>query len=263
MPQKPKTPVQPTGYPYPIAPIAYLKNKALKHPNTPAVLEFFRIEALLRSEKVIEKYKTLTAKKDMKESEVAPQCGLPGDGAWYGVHHAYLLEKDPIMLANVGDQPNDQYGIHDLQVDLLEAHLLKGYGGSKWNLEYQMRQKDSPFLWVRLDSRHGPNTIWKKLEELLEKKRKQRSTESDTYPKAKPLQSPIQDIKAWIDYFRCYDLLHGDGKSYKEIAFEVYKDAPIQRKTDHVQKAVKRVSTLIQKAESNNWPPPSGFLKKS
>jgi len=265
MPQKPKTPVQPTGYPYPIAPIAYLKDKVLKHPNTPAVLEFFRIEALLRSKKVIEKYKTLTAKKDMKESEVARVCGLPGNGVWQGVHHAYLLENDPIMLANVGEQPNDQYGIHDLQDDLfLVGNFPNVLSGSiMWELERQMRQKDSPFLWVRLDSRHGPNTIWKRLKKLLEKKQKPQSTESDSYPKALSLQSPIQDIKAWIDYFRCYDLRHCDGKSYKEIAFEVYKNAPIQRKTDHVQKAVDRVTTLIQYAESNNWPPHSGFLQKS
>jgi len=261
MPRKPKTSAQPTGYPYRIKPIAYLKDKELKHPNTLGVIEFFKIEALLRSEWVMEKYRSLKAQKDMKEMDVALQCGLPGDGVWHGVHHVYLLKREPFMAAGFGEQPNDQFGIHDLQEDLVEGNPIKGFGGSMWKLEYQMRQKESPFLWVRLDSRHGPNTIWKRLKELLEKKHKQQSTEGDSYPQTSSLQSPIQDIKAWIDYFRCYDLLHCDGKSYKEIAFEVYKDAPIQRKTDHVQKAVNRVTKLIRYAESDQWPPPSGFLK--
>ena len=263
MPRKPKTSAQPTGYPYRIKPIAYLKDKELKHPNTPGVIEFFKIEALLRSEWVMEKYRSLKAQKDMKEMDVALQCGLPGDGVWHGVHHVYLLKREPFMAAGFGEQPNDQFGIHDLKLHLFNANPTGvGFGGSiMWNLEYQMRQKDSPYLWLRLDSRHGPNTIWKRLKELLEKKHKQQSTEGDSYPKPLPPQSPIQEIKAWIDYFRCYDLHHCERKSFQDIADDVYKDAPILRKANLAQKAVTRVTTLIQYAESNTWPPPSGFLK--
>lgn len=62
-------------------------------------------------------------------------------------------------------------------------------------------------------------------------------------------------MKAWLDYFRCYDLRQL-GKTFGQVALQVYGESD---KRENAEKAYDRVSKLIEYAERKEWPPPSGF----
>lgn len=262
MSPKPKTSVKPTHYPYTILSYEYLKNKELKIPSSNDVLEFLRIEALLRSKSLMELYEATFGSKPTKNDEaiVIEQGIIFGWGILKGEHHSLLLKAHPEFEDQITGQPYGRFGINDLQLSLLEQ-APSGQGEVMNWIQDGMIDPNSPYLWLQIDSRSSPSPMCEKLKKMVRAKLNTYNLKQAALPKSSSTKTINLDPYTWIDYFRCYDLLHCDGKSYKEIAFEVYKDAPIQRKTDHVQKAVKRVSTLIQKAESNNWPPPSGFLK--
>ena len=73
-------------------------------------------------------------------------------------------------------------------------------------------------------------------------------------PRYASRRSPIRDLKAWLLYLKCYDLLHLKALSYGKIAQKVY-DKGGDKAYEQAERACNRVEQLIHATESHNWPP--------
>jgi len=250
----------------------------------PLALEFFRIEALLRSETIMNKYEN--------DPTCEEECPLDFQ---YDVEFGWkILQGAHAILLLQDDKPHAYLaqGIWDLShwASEKEKEITQFFEdqkkqesplGDEWKrfgryvylsnlLMGKLRKKENPEdrreLFLEIDLVNKPETIIKGLRPLIKKAHQdliESRRRSGIYVNSRKKSPPTLQVKTWLDYFRCYDLRQCTEKSFSVIAKEVYNDTPIQRKTDQVQKAVKRVTTLIQNAESNNWPPSSGFLKQS
>ena len=76
------------------------------------------------------------------------------------------------------------------------------------------------------------------------------------------LQDRFDDIPAWINYFKCYDLWWSSGGSlsHGQIATTVYGNS---KSHDRVKKAVARAKEAIEAAEAHTWPPKDSSHKPS
>lgn len=256
MPPKPE-PARPTHYPYQIRSIEYLKNKEIKDPSSNDVLEFYRIEALLRSKSLIDLHQETFgpgAKKDYRE--IIKNFGILD--RWEilkGSHHSLVLKFYRDVEEQVTGQPYLKWGIHDLQIDLLQESEAN-HQALMESLREQIKEKNSPFLWLEIDSRYPPTTILNKLTQMLKAKKEGYSPRlADSPPELLMIKL---NLITWIDYFRCYDLRRCEQKTFGQIAAKVYGDS--KRYYERAEKAYDRVVKLIRYAESNDWPPPSHFL---
>lgn len=258
MSKKPPNQIKRNSYPYHIPSIEHLKDKELKDPSSNDVWEFFRIEALLRSKGLIDLYQETFgpgAKKDYRE--IIKEYGILD--RWEilkGSHHSLVLKFYRDVEEQVTGQPYLKWGIHDLQIDLLQESEAN-HQALMESLREQMKEKNSPFLWLEIDSRYPPTTILNKLKQMLKAKKEGYSPRlADSPPE---LLIKRLNLITWIDYFRCYDLRRCEQKTFGEIAMKVY-GAP--NKYEVAEHAYKRVIKLIEYAESNNWPPPPNFLNQ-
>ena len=129
----------------------------------------------------------------------------------------------------------------------------------------RIKSQDERWLWLRIDTSYPPHAILKTLEKKLTQRHKKIGPkpqdrivliDSDsTYSIVKPTyESPIRDFKAWIDYFKCYDLRYCDGLTYGQIATRIFGKRNAQL-YGLAKKACKRARRLIVAAEENDWPP--------
>ena len=264
MSPRPKIASTPSPYPYKIPSIAYLKKKELKDSSSKNVLEFLRIEALLRSKDLIKLYRATFGAKPTKNGDaiVIEQGIIFGWGIRKGEHHVLLLKSYLELETQRTGQSQLKSGIHDLQIELLQESAAM-HERVMEGIQERMSDSSSPFLWLEIDVRYTPTSICKKLKEMLKAKLdtynahlKRGASPTHSSPKTTSL-----DPHTWIDYFQCYDIRHCEGKSksFGEIAIKVYGDSEKREVAEH---AYKRVCKLIEYAESNIWPPPSNFLNK-
>ena len=236
--------VMPKQYPYEIPAVKCPKPGEMEGVRPQRLLEFFRIEALLRSPAVMELYKT--GRKDDYARDTLGSTYSVEDG-WdvlNGTHHDYLrpLEPDKFHLAE---------GIDDLgEIAIEEPETLCSWAHDWRTEQEEYRGLPKRTLWLAISTDIPPEAILQKLRPILRKR----------YVPTKP--SPIKGyrgFKTWLDYFKCYDLRHHDRLEYGPVAEKVYgtrRDAKERGKVrDRAEKAVVHVTRLIKAAERNDWPP--------
>ncbi len=274
-----------TSYPYTIPPLPTFFPQALSHHGSWNALEFFRIEALLRSKKVMEVYRR-TYKKYTKTNRTIDALFLDfavmdGWNVLNGSHHK-LISIEPIGIHHLFYTPD--CGIRDLRWviagrpktifepnDYL-VHWLKG-SNDKFLAER--------YLTLRIDTAHPPDRILKALKIELERRHKTEKNVSISKPEVKIMyqrnaegrklknygfsirgcyhptkKSPIRKIQTWLDYFTCYDLRHCQNLTFGDIAKKVYPPGGPKNR-DRAEIAFRRIVKLIKAAETNHWPPPS------
>ena len=215
------------SYPYPIlralAPDPEQHYKL--HPSN--VVEFFRIEALLRSDEVMELYRTR-----MTNSGVSPAIITAYGFDWHvlrGTHHRYLHpESQCVKGASLGRSVGP--GVTDI---------------SGWLGGDEVSGVPSPFcLYLEIDTTIPPKKILDVLKPLLHERHEQSGD-----------SSPRIDVHVWLGYFQCYDHFVCDAWSYGQIGRHVYPEKDQEHATDLAKKAVAGVDDLIQSAVQKQWPP--------
>lgn len=249
-----ETSVEIIQYPYKIPSLEYLKNQELKDTSSADAWEFLRIEALLRSKSLRDLYvDTFGPEAKKNPMDILIEQGILD--RWdilNGSHHVLVLQSHRSVEEQITGQPHLNWGIEDLQIALLQESegnhqtLMEG-------LQEQMKDKNSPFLWLQIDTRYPINTVLEKLEKLI--KAKQELHHTPINKRSKPYS-----VDTWIDYFKCYDLRYCQGLPFGEIGEQVYGTKTKGREIP--TQACHRVQILIRHAESDDWPPPSGFLNK-
>lgn len=239
------SPGPPTSKPYPYRILMPKVDKnALGSVSLWDALEFFRIEALLRSENVQSLYEENATGEILYE-----KYGFTW-GALAGEHHRYLR---PSTM--------EQAGI----VDLRKWETLTPASA----LVCPVRSDPSRFLHLQLDCAVPPTTVIKALQSLLrEHHRNLEVALEDDGPvfglRSPAKRPPIHDVAAWLTYLRCYDLRQCYGLSFGKIAQQVFgkvvkRGAAATRarrsRYDQAERGYKAIKRLIRSAVSGSWPP--------
>lgn len=247
-------------YPYPILPLNP-EPKAYRRLPPEMVNLYFRIEALLRSEKAAHAYRRgrKAFQSFLHEYEI-PCDPLAGE------HHAlmqadYDSEHANDDLARAGFIRNPKTG--SVEDDILDLQIVVQLGPSPWwpkggatELLRALQVPRPRFIHVRLDVSKTPSALIQALRPFLEAKHKQflQSQAQDPIEQwhRQNMKPAFRDVQAWIKYFQCHDLRRRDQLSYGLIARKIYG---AQRARDKAEKAILRVERVIADAVANTWPP--------
>jgi len=281
-------------YPYQIPPVEIFDPTTEGDLEQWEVLEFFRIEALLRSAEVMTLYQK-------KPPNPCPDSTLLSDSLWMnfavpfgwnvleGFHHLSLIPggMDKAGVNVYKEQPNRLSGILDLKSWFLHPpeDLPPDWFTSQpkdmqidlsptGDLKKTILASGERYLYLRIDTAYPPTTILKAIGDLIKPRH---ATPKIPYPEKTPdlvvlspdtiirpipthptKKSPIQDIPVWLKYFKCYDLHQCEGLSFGVIAKSVYPTEEAKNKVnaqDHAKKAFRRVKDLINNAVHGPWPP--------
>ena len=202
----------------------------------------------------------------------------PGWLVLKGYHHHLLREHLQGKYSEI--QPFHRSGLVDLRTSQRQKVEIPGIGEKAWHyLQNSILSDDPRFMYLRIDASYPTKIIMN----ALRKRINQQKTEIEKTPDDsewfqtqyiepknnkkgfagifRRSKTVIQfDVPRWIDYFTCYDLRHGAGKTYGQIAGKVYGDS--KSKYENAEIAVKRVTKLIHYTVTENWPPPKNFLNK-
>jgi len=281
-------------YPYQILPVEIFDPKTEGNLDQWEVLEFFRIEALLRSSEVMTLYKKKPRKPCPDSTRISDSLlmnfAVPfGWNVLEGFHHLSLIPggMDKAGVNVYKEQPNRLSGILDLKSWFLHPpeDLPPDWFTSQpkdmqidlsptGDLKKTILASGERYLYLRIDTAYPPHTILKAMENLIKPRHKIQGVENPaklpdfkilspdeviriipTHPTKK---SPIQDIPVWLKYFKCYDLHQCEGLSFGVIAKSVYPTEEAKNKVnaqDHAKKAFRRVKRLIHDAVHGPWPP--------
>lgn len=260
--------------PYTLRPIPDLSSEVLEKVDPWEAMEFFRIEALLRSHTIWEKYRRWN---NLSPAERADPYNDPlsveyhVESGWKvleGTHHRYLRAHEPIEAGG----PNVRFRIFSGALNLRRFLKIKKeelHDQFSWDqVGEQILEEDTRYLWVRLDAAYSHAKILRELEEELEARKPSVNAAASSFlptktsngifpdfPYHATRKPPIRDVQTWLNYFRCFDLRER-GKTFGQVANDVYGDSN-QRET--AESGYKRVSKLIGYAERQEWPPPSRF----
>lgn len=256
------------------------------------VLEFFRVEALLRSEIVIRLYQKDKASGHLghlKKEEyfkkfywrLTPEDGKNDSlhkeynvlGGWLalkGFHHSYIsLDRTPSILGQPGSPTSDRCVVNVTRSLLIGSRLgrpdglndnLKAY---TWLLNRDIEtDKGKRYLWLRLDTAFRPHTILSLLKPTLMAMHKElgpiaweKNGPVILHPNKRALILGYTGIRKWFNCLTCYDLRTKIPKpSFGKIAEYVY-GANNAQTYERAEQSYKRFKQLIAAAESNNWPP--------
>lgn len=266
-----------TSYPYELRPVKVPDDSVLEVLDKADLLEFIRVEALLRSSevhKLFEKFYEEEFEEWKKKLKKGGEFYFLHDSLFrtYGVVGGWLViggSHHTLLFPNVQTDKADQgyRGILDL-FSLLNNHPphMKALGQDlgPWLLN-RIKSKDDRWLWLRIDTSYPPHVILKAIEKELTPRHKKIGPkpqdrivviESESaYSIVKPTyESPIRDFRAWIQYFKCYDLRNCEGLTYGQIATRIFgkRDPTLYALA---KKSCKRAERLIAAAEANDWPP--------
>ena len=245
-----------SGYPYEILPFSGDPTK-IGTPSPSSVNEYFLIEALLRSEKV------------MKVYEQGGEHALVTKFGEYGVvrhkplrgsHHA-LLSK-PVVDKEWGKKMA-QLGHVDIGLGILDLGILATLppnvnvhhgnlmvGGPNDGLAdclAYLQHSNPRFICLRIDTRHPVETIITRLRPLLRERHEQAKNMAPAFPFYEHLEkTPFRKIKAWFEYLQCYDLFMSD-KTTEAAGEQVYGKSVIA--AEKANTAIRRVKALVTHAE--------------
>jgi len=263
MPAKPTVKAQP--YPYEIPSIEYLKERDPKIIHPWLVQEFIRIEALLRSSKVMKLYTQTfasTKKGDLTTDTLYRDYSvIQGWEVLEGQHHPFRNEKTAPSHVEK-NQPYSHVGITDLKAKIrLSKTKPEEYDLFWCELQDEVLSGDYTNLVLEIDVSYPIPNIIRALRKLIAEQKAQAKKTPDVWGHFIHFIHFIKlNFQTWIDYFRCYDLRRCEGKTFGQIAGKVYGDAT--KKYENAETAYKRVSKLIHYTETNTWPPPANFLNK-
>lgn len=247
-----------SGYPYKILPFSGDPSK-IGTPPPISVNEYFLIEALLRSEKVMKAYRP-----DDKLALISKfrECGIVGHSPLDGTHHALLSEPvvDKEWAKKIAQLGHVDMGLGILDLGILatlppnvNVHhgnlMLCGPSDGLADCLAYLRNSNPRFLCLRIDTSHPVGTIIARLRSLLREKQKQATKVlpdnlvgfSDRLQK-----TPFRKIKAWLEYLQCYDLFQS-GKTTEATGKQVYNGN--DNESDRANLAIRRVKYLIKYAE--------------
>ena len=259
-------------------------------------LEFFRVEALLRAPVVIRRVKKVQSRleKELSIAEEALQLRFEHgidfiENVLQMGHHRFLQAKWT-SLPGALDEENSavdiqKYFRNSLKVSTKVARELVRMTALDKKLSLTETRKkmredtkseiladilgNRRHIFLKIDLAFPPERIIKNIRPFLKSKHNELKNEIGrpflrrfklSRKENSPLSTPpITNIKAWLDYFACYDLRTCHGLSYGQIAIKVYRNSH-GKYYDRAKVGVKRVTQLIEYATSHRWPPPSRFL---
>lgn len=222
-------------YPHPLLPLPALDMAMIKLLDPWNVWEVFRVEALLRSETVMQLFIARPIGSPDESKELFSRYGI-GWNVLQGSHHHYLeAERQPS-------------GIVDLRQKM--GPVLIG----NWMHWKEFRLPLAPHrLYLEIDSTVPPKTLLKTLGPLLREQHKHWQQ-----------KLPQMRYNVWCQYFRCYDHRKRDGWSLGQIGRRVYSEKQdTAQAIDLAKKAIGSVTRLIKRVEhdhSYSYEPPSPFL---
>lgn len=262
------------GPPYPLPPLPDPASLELSKVDLWEAMEFFHVEALLRSPKIWEKFESWQnlsqdEKADSDNDVLSMEYGI--ENGWKvleGTHHWYLRPHEMIELGSHSVRFRFHSGVLNLSryLRFKKEELNEAFS---WEKVGEHIFDDRPrYLWVRIDAAHAHSDILKELKAELEARLPSVQEAASSYAPRKVISGifpdfpyhaqrtpPIREAKAWLDYLRCYDLRQA-GKTFGQVALAVYEDS---EKRENAEKACDRVLKLIDYAERKHWPPPPGF----
>jgi len=286
-----------TSYPYKIPPLPTFFLQTLTHCGSWEALEFFRIEALLRSKKVMEVYRR-TYKKYIKTNRTTDKLFASTTDKLFtdfAVHDGWkVLNGSHHKLICI--EPIEQFSRHHLFFtpdcgisDLRWAIVERSKPNRESNdlLVRWLKGVDDCFLaerhlTLRIDTAYPPDRILKALKIELERRHKTEKNVSIGKPEVKiigpknaGMKSKKHGFQIWVS--GCY---HPTKKSpIRKIQtwlayFTCYDLRHCQNLTfgdiakkvyppggsksrDRAEIAFRRVTKLIKAAEQNKWPPPT------
>lgn len=258
-----KKPAQ-SSYPYTIRPFTGDYKKIGKCPAA-WVNEFFFIEALLRSPKVMAAFQ---AGGEQALTAIFIKYGVDGQAPLKGSHHALLSEplRDKAWdaeMAQLGDI-DTRLGIIDLGIlarlppNSIVHHgniTIHGFPDNLAECLAYLRDSNPRFLCLRIDTSAPPTKIIERLRPLLRNRHEQAKKMPPNKFVAvhhRQKKTPFRSVKTWLQYLQCYDL-RKNGLPPKDIEAQVYPGDPIAH--EKVNVAIKRVLLLIKAAEDGPWPP--------
>jgi hypothetical protein len=209
------------------------------------MLEFFRVEALLRSEEVQNLYREGVNGKTLFDRYKIYWDALEGK------HHEYL---SPVRLEDAGLVDMDSWGQRP--------------SGSALELATPIKHDTSRYLHLQIDCAHPPSRIITALKYLLKIKHSQVKVDPILVqaspwiprPNQKP---PILHVDAWLRYFEAYDM-RKLGLSYGAIGKRIFNppkgpsSKAAQRRQsayDQAERACDKAERLIAAAVKSPWPP--------
>lgn len=264
------SPIKPEPYPYRIPEVKCPEVAVLKRLDPWHLLEFIRIEVLLRSSTV---HRFFTQRKGSKNMEA--QLFMKYGFMWSvlkGSHHRYLTPNYEVPSHGV-NFPRGAAAELWARAGILDmTENTKQYPSSVDLWRYFLLGDDPRFLYLQIDTAYKPETILKALRPILVERHKKRSVKLSKIPNKfaiigdyfhcsnfrtpwHPVKKPrIKNLKTWLDYIICYDLRERDGLTFGQIATRVYP--PDKKKgRARAETAVKRVRAVTAAAERNEWPP--------
>jgi len=253
-------------YPYQIPPVTLPHDEIVRHLNGGYVAEFLRNEALLRSPAV-----HLLYRQKADDSTLFGMFGI----SWHvlkGSHHEWLMlpEKSfthltPEWYREKDEQAkrlrNDGFSISPPRFPrYLEENLIISISPDA--PPERVLADLRPFLKAHYAKKQNlrPQTSFKVKLQIHYPDPDSPSKKSITMPGG-PGFKLIKNLKAWLDYFRCYDLrqFHSDW-SFGQIGQKVWPSEPVNKSRERAEKAILRATRMISAAERNEWPPTSRFL---
>jgi hypothetical protein len=248
-----------SGYPYKILPFSGDPSK-IGTPPPISVNEYFLIEALLRSEKVMEAYRQGGEQALITKFR---EYGIVGHNPLHGSHHGLLSE--PVVDKEWGEKIA-QLGQVDMGLGILDLGILAtlppnvnvhhgnlmlcGANDGLADCLAYLRNSNPRFLCLRIDTSHPVETIITRLRDLLRERNKQATKVPlhgifEFYARLE--KTPFRKIKAWLEYIQCYDLFKS-GKTTEAAGEQVYDGSVIA--SEKANTAVRRVKALIKHAEA-------------
>ena len=239
-------------------------------------LEFFRIEALLRSAKLAKVFRaTYQIGKDKVGARLREEFSIyKGWRILQGGHHSLLGIRSQEFAEFDKEMPIRQSGVFNLEQLFTHPFFEESLKSPGRYLKKEITKYDPRYLYLEIDLMNYPKDILATLKEIITHRQQQirypekpepifdLKTINGSWLKVSrpwhPTKRPpiIRDVNVWLQYLRCYDLRHFDGLPFGSIAKQVYPPGGAGPR-DRAEKAYARVQRLIEAAEQNNWPPPS------
>jgi hypothetical protein len=270
-----------TDYPYTIPLVSLPSDDKLAKADPSRVLEFFRIEAVLRSPRTHAFFSKSTGQQSLLRNYLFDWSVLKGS------HHELLWRDEdsngpyyPMMpIALAGSD-----GVQDLKDSYRNIKNMddsSGFYGNEMLTELQgqvSNKKDDEWLYLKIDTTCSWKGIEARIHLLYKDQRKKtgmittptilmKRCDSMYQIPYVPRHSPaIRSPKAWLTYLKCYDLRHCTNLSFGEIAKTLFpyptgrsQQARSKRQTayDEAERGYKKVARLIKAAEAGQWPPKS------
>lgn len=258
--------------PYPILSPPKLTPAAMKKLDRRDVLRFFYIEALLRSKTVGDLFKEATLRTSRKTK-------APPLSRWSKRLFIFLIgenrlklsgEKDARMVRLLWDTSlQDRFNIKDGWAVLLGSHHhlltdrpppfrigegivnlsdLHQTGDLYFDLKF-LNEKQSRYLYLMIDTAEVSASDLKLLDKILHRRQKTKPAGSGF---CEP--HPIQDVRAWYNYLRCYEIRRLEKIGYAKIGERVFGSHKKKNTVLHeAKRACDNVTNLIRNAEKGRW----------